>query len=394
MTRPAVHTKTMSSSNKRLKETQIDRLSDLPDSLIIRILSLLEVKQYAITAVLAKRYRYLWRESPRLVFIEESQSPGIIRDFVARVNRTLLVISGVNRNGVKAFEIRFLYTNIYRCDVDVWFDFAIRNNVKQLSVLNNRVCGAAGACDRKYIIGLPYFVLIVYHKLLGVRSFGGRIEKCLQTFSPYIHILGVKLDSDGRKVSLGNISSLVRATFECVGSDLNIDTEEEMDNVKELLEKIRHVKMVGIAGDYNRVLSSLAMIGYRFPQTARTWMSVRALTKMRSVHGIIGQLESCPILEELVIEGLHIEEEPVICPDPKGDLICDLLYLKTITFENFVDPKLGGEPMLTLARVLLNKSPALEKMNIEGISLSEPFKIAQTLLSYPRSSVKAVIIFN
>ncbi|GFP79980.1 probable fbd-associated F-box protein at1g32375 [Phtheirospermum japonicum] len=122
------------SSNKRLKETQIDRLSELPDHLIIQIFSLLEVKQSAITSVLSKRWRYFWRESPRLIFREESSRSKKVGDFVNGVNRALLAVCG--RMGLETLEFEFLDNyNSYNLDVDVWVRFAVKNRVKQVSLL-------------------------------------------------------------------------------------------------------------------------------------------------------------------------------------------------------------------------------------------------------------------
>ncbi|KAL3627375.1 hypothetical protein CASFOL_028738 [Castilleja foliolosa] len=448
----------MMSSNKRIKETQSDRLSALPDSLIIHILSLLEVKESAITAVLSKRWINLWRESPRLVFKEMSNLPDKIRDFVVRVNRTLLVLSG-GRNCLNTFDIRFFYKNIYCSDVDVWLEFAIRNNVKKLilqlastrspildvyslpqmmfhnSSLEYLVLSGCVVAPRrtvewqsltklviarvelqnhvieKILSGCPVLLflglsncwgfnnleveskslhklLVYYHQENGLNQ----NKPLLRISAPYLHTLGVALNAKRKKLSLGNTSSLVKATIDFTGSNLDIDTEV-LDNAKELLEKIRHVKLVEMKGCCRQVLSSLAMTGYQFPQSARTRLVVKDRTEKHSVHGILGLLESSPNLEALVIEGRGFGEEPIICQDPKGDLSCDLLHLKTITLKNFVHPALCGEPMLTLARILLNKAPALEKINIDGINgTSSPFKITQTLLSYPKSSVKAVVI--
>ncbi|KAL3627377.1 hypothetical protein CASFOL_028740 [Castilleja foliolosa] len=435
----------MSLANKRIKETPSDRLSELPDSLIIHILSLLEVKQSAITAVLSKRWINLWRESPRLVFKEKSILPEKIRDFVGRVNKTLAV-SG-RRNCLKTFEIHFFYKNIYCSDVDGWLEFVIKNNVKNLSLLLNTtrtstldvyslpqmmfhnsnfeylvLLGCVVAPERtiewqsltkltigwaelqdhvieKILSGCPVLdYLLIFncwgfnrleveskslHTLLVYDLPNGlnQNKPLLRISAPYVHTLGVCLNAERRKLSLENTSSLVTATIS-------------------FLKKIRHVKLVDMRGCCRQILSSLAMSGYQFPQSARTRLVVKDRTEKHSIHGILGLLESSPNLEALVIEGLSLKDEPINCPDPKGDLSCDLLHLKTITLKNFVHPALCGEPMLTLAKILLNKAPALEKMNIIGIDVTssptpasgEPFKIAQTLLSYPKSSAKAVII--
>ncbi|KAL3627379.1 hypothetical protein CASFOL_028742 [Castilleja foliolosa] len=456
----------MSLSNKRIEETSSDRFSELPDSLIIHILSFLEVKQSAITTLLSKRWLNLWRESPRLVFKEMSNLPDKIRDFVGRVNRTLLVLSG-GRNCLNTFEIHFSYKSIYCSDVDVWLEFAIRNNVKKLILKLNSIsspiidvyslpqmmfhnsnfeylgllgCNVAPRRTvewqsltkltiaqvelqdhviEKILSGCPVLCyLLIFgcwgfnhleveskslHKLLvyDLPSGLNQNNHLLRISAPYVHSLSVHLYAKRRKLRLGNTSSLVKATIDFTRSGLDIDNDM-VDNAKELLEKIRHVKFVEMRGCCSQVLSSLAMTGYQFPQSARTDLVVKDRTEKHSVHGILGLLESSPNLEALVIEGRGFGEEPIICQDPKGDLSCDLLHLKTITFKNFVYPALCGEPMLTLARILLNKTPALERMNIIGIdvassptpALGEPSKIAQTLLSYPKSSAKAVVVLN
>ncbi|KAL3620506.1 hypothetical protein CASFOL_035418 [Castilleja foliolosa] len=102
-----------------------------------------------------------------------------------------------------------------------------------------------------------------------------------------------------------------------------------MSTAKEILEKIRHVKVVDLRFGYIEVLSSVAINDYRFPQSARTCLSVEVPTIMCSIRVLVGLLESSLNLESPAIE----------------------------TSDNF-----GRELMLTLARILLNKTPALEKM--------------------------------
>lgn len=72
----------------------------------------------------------------------------------------------------------------------------------------------------------------------------------------------------------------------------------------------------------------------------------------------------------------------------------DLMHLRKIRVDNFTDP--NGELLLMLARILLSRAPALEEMVIilDVKDTSDFINIAQTLLTYPRSSTKAKIMFS
>ncbi|GLT45149.1 hypothetical protein SLA2020_190020 [Shorea laevis] len=68
--------------NKKItmvEETQIDRLSDLPDGLILHILSLLDTKYAVRTCVLSKRWKYLWIHISSVHF--HSKSFSRLEDF-------------------------------------------------------------------------------------------------------------------------------------------------------------------------------------------------------------------------------------------------------------------------------------------------------------------------
>ncbi|KAL3620485.1 hypothetical protein CASFOL_035397 [Castilleja foliolosa] len=459
----------MTSPHKRIKETPIDRLSALPDCLIIHILSLLEVKQSAITALLSKRWQFLWTESPRLIFKEKRISTWALKRFVSRVNRTLVVCG---RNDLDTFELDFPYSKIYCPDYNVWVGFAVKSKAKQVSLSINHIlddfytlprtifqsayvkqltlrgCTVAPRATiewpsltklhiedaelqqhviEKILSGCPVLHCLV---LKHCRGFN-RLDMCskslyelwvddsvyfddfdkhyedfdkplLQISAPNLHTLSVSVNPKGRKLCLGNISSLVRATINFAVYVCDTSSTEVMSNAMEILEKIRHVKVVDLRYGYIKVLSRLAM-NDRFPQSARTCLWVNAPTDKCSMHVVIGLLESSPNLEALVIDFSSIVRGPCTYLDSKTDLDCDLLHLKRIVIKDFTSPNCVGEPMLTLARILLNKAPALEKMvvRIESFTSSpqaavnedEPFNIAQALLSYPRSS-KAVVVFN
>ncbi|KAL3620487.1 hypothetical protein CASFOL_035399 [Castilleja foliolosa] len=456
----------MTSPRKRIKETPIDRLSALPDFLIIHILSLLEVKQSAITSVLSKRWQFLWTESPRLIFrfSEKRISTPALQHFVSRVNRTLVLCG---RNNLDTFELDFPYCKIYSPDVNVWVGFAVKSKAKQVSLSINgnhvlddfyklpqtifqsgyvkqltlRGCTVAprGTIEwpsltklhiedaelqqhviEKILSGCPVLHCLVLEYCRGFN----RLEVCskslyelrvsdsvyydffdrplLQISAPYLHTLSVFLNPKGNKLlCLENISSLVRASIDFSEYSCNTFSAEVMSNAMELLEKIRHVKVVDLGYGYIAVLSSVAINDFRFSQSARACLSVDIPTIMCSIHVLVGILESSPNLESLAIETYDNSGGLCTCLDSKTDLDFDLLHLKTIIIKDYSSPNCVGELMLMLARILLNKTPALEKMDFHNkrfpsspqLTLQRSLTTAQKLLSYPRSS-KAVVLFK
>ncbi|XP_078182070.1 putative F-box/FBD/LRR-repeat protein At4g13965 isoform X2 [Carex rostrata] len=67
----------------------IDRLSNLPDALLITIISLLPTPIAARTSVLCRRFGHLWEASPSLALISKD-FPFRSENFVSMVNRALL----------------------------------------------------------------------------------------------------------------------------------------------------------------------------------------------------------------------------------------------------------------------------------------------------------------
>ncbi|CAN1147846.1 F-box/LRR-repeat protein At3g59200, partial [Linum perenne] len=55
----------------------INRLSDLPDSILHHILSFLDTKSFVQTCILSRRWRYVWKYVDVLTFSKSSFQPNL-----------------------------------------------------------------------------------------------------------------------------------------------------------------------------------------------------------------------------------------------------------------------------------------------------------------------------
>ncbi|CAH9073673.1 unnamed protein product [Cuscuta epithymum] len=437
--------------NKRAKEMLIDRLSALPDSLLIHILSKLGSEEAATLAVLSRSWQYLWTELPALDFWE-TRKPV---DFVPWVHRTLLLRSGIY---LERFRVWFRYNNCFASDVNAWVHFAVKNKVKKFALLlqsdehfyklpqelfsNSSLkslwlqrCSLAPhrtiqwqslshlqienveLCDdviQKILFGCPVLYDLNLSECWGfnylhvnsqsLASLGVSVcedktsKHVVEISAPYIRTLNIGLHPSKTKMQLNNIPSV---------ADANIDfsvchsSVEMMNNTMELLEKIQHVKVLVLGCGLIEVLSKMVVLGWRLPQSRQDCLVIDTWRDGNSIPAILGLLESSSKLDTLVVQCCDSYEEPVTTWEPvvRDDLVCDLLHLKAVRFIGYANPYLAGEPMLTVARILLKRARALEKMVIDkGEDLTsfplDVSQIVQTVFSYPRSSEKAVVVLH
>ncbi|MCD9639350.1 hypothetical protein HAX54_023790 [Datura stramonium] len=102
-----------------------DRLGDLPDSVLIHILSVLwDGKQVVRTSLLSRQWRFLWMSVPvSLDFnfpVSESKEDAL--DYLASIHRELYYWRSCQKIGeVRVWRLR--YKECYAKDVDLWFAF-------------------------------------------------------------------------------------------------------------------------------------------------------------------------------------------------------------------------------------------------------------------------------
>ncbi|XVF62156.1 hypothetical protein PTKIN_Ptkin08bG0194500 [Pterospermum kingtungense] len=142
-----------------------DRLSELPDCLLISILSLLPMKEAARTSVLSSRWRCLWTYAVRALDFDASPlvSAQFLRSaadpndsernkFIEWVNK---VLSPHNGPTIDEFRV-FFDLGEHKCKhyLDSWINFALEKSVRRLEL--NLSCWYAFAFRGVYLLTLPF----------------------------------------------------------------------------------------------------------------------------------------------------------------------------------------------------------------------------------------------
>ncbi|GJU88447.1 F-box/LRR-repeat protein 25-like protein [Tanacetum coccineum] len=123
-------------TRKRIKVKKEDRISSLPDCLILEILSRLPDTKHAIrTGAISKRWQHLWPQVLNLLFLYDNKNNyndyKYHKDFLSFVDKTLTHCRQLNLN---KFKLITRYNNRFESQVTGWIRYAINRNVQDLDL--------------------------------------------------------------------------------------------------------------------------------------------------------------------------------------------------------------------------------------------------------------------
>ncbi|KAL7087705.1 hypothetical protein ACP275_13G084500 [Erythranthe tilingii] len=172
-----------------------DRLSDLPDSVLCRILSFLRTKVSVRTSILGKRWRYVWAYVPYLYFRNDKQY-AITRVLMLRKVQDITTFRLVDGDGCIFFKET---KNKDEADLDkyltdTWITFVVERNVERL-----HLSFRSRDRDHDHVPCLPVCLFtcktLVDLKLESCGVIPARVAVCLPRLKK-LHLLFVRYEAD------------------------------------------------------------------------------------------------------------------------------------------------------------------------------------------------------
>ncbi|PWA38598.1 F-box domain, FBD domain, Leucine-rich repeat domain, L domain-like protein [Artemisia annua] len=122
-------------SRRRRGSKSNDFISQMPDDVLVVILSSLPIKEVVVTSCLSSRWRFLWRQVTRLNF---EATPDFLLDYDSKwceyMNQVNNVIHSYNHSIVHDFRIHFNVANYHRAVINEWLQYAVNKKVEFLEL--------------------------------------------------------------------------------------------------------------------------------------------------------------------------------------------------------------------------------------------------------------------
>ncbi|KAJ1695483.1 hypothetical protein LUZ63_012181 [Rhynchospora breviuscula] len=135
MSNTCTSTVRQNASSKMVPYSGPDRLSDLPDDLLIKILSFLNVREVAQTCILSKRWRNLWASVPCLNFdLHEFSSQSRFINFVSSFLLSFDETSSLDLFQLNCYGRSTYFDNGIPEAVGIWIKQAVQHKLKKLEL--------------------------------------------------------------------------------------------------------------------------------------------------------------------------------------------------------------------------------------------------------------------
>ncbi|XP_020593989.1 putative F-box protein At1g49610 [Phalaenopsis equestris] len=351
------------------REESFDRLSDLPDALLLQILSYFSLDDAITTSLLSRRWRNLWKWIDNLDF--PMQCGKSKRNSLQFIERSLSLHEGIK---IKRFCARFRYNSNFISHVDSWVRFAVARNVEKLVLdpfyvengvqpymipVNLYKCGSLKELEVNLcrFSPPPSFLLRSLTKLtINNTVFAGDTLKTLISGCPALEELALVNCNQARDLEVvvlnRNLERMKIVEFP--------DEMEEGTEVKIYAPYLLHLELQ--SGDFRPcVIQDASSI-------VSAWLDLRKMVTCLSFNAY-NQKNYCKILVNIMI-GLHEVETLRLSSWCVQALLAqeDLHSCLPTTLQNLkhlkLDVQLTKEELPGIA-CLLSSSPELESLNIQ-----------------------------
>ncbi|KAG8371913.1 hypothetical protein BUALT_Bualt12G0012300 [Buddleja alternifolia] len=411
------------------EEEEEDRLSALPDSLLLHILSFLRTKDVARTGFLSRRWKFLWTGLSEFDFRDYNQEIGKICGFINWIGKSLFICRGIY---LKKFAVTFYYQDCFASSVNAWIQFVIRNKVEDVSLhlyssnnnlyklpqlmfsnssfinlsLRNCIIAPPATMEWKSLKSLVIEEVELSQSVIGTTLSGCpvleslKLKGCwglrlldintrslkelvieswkddsatsvLEIFAPYLRLLSITgywRGTDCPTFRLIGIPSLVRANlvFDRYFSPSFL-SEASVENV------VNYVRaLFGNLKDVKELVLGTWFVQVLSVLKMKGWQlpqySCKCLTLDAFGHAqsVAGILYMLESSSNLETLVINVKfHPPHEARAAVFDLNCDLLQLKTVKIANIGGQPYPGEPMLKLVQLLLKRAKILEKMVVD-----------------------------
>ncbi|KAM7478333.1 hypothetical protein LguiA_026546 [Lonicera macranthoides] len=382
-----------------------DRISQLPDDILVIILSHLTLKEAVRTDILSRRWRKLWTFTTGSLDFDGSGGLWLIKvceddefleperaDYVSWVNQILRSHQGATIN---TFKLHFDLDLSYRSDVDSWIKFAIQKRVQRLEVNLERVFVTSKNC---YLFPSQY---LDNSKLSGLVSlnlnFVDVTEEVVEYFlsnCPFLEVL--RITSSPSLLSAKVIATSQR--LKCLEilhchhmkyleiSALNLTSltfSGEMDATL-CFKSVPNLASLSLGGFYcgyiyenfHRLSISFSQIDkLRLDLSTEMFVNFREFPELKNVKELVlivvvrsdqhtllsctSLLKACPLLYRFSIRFKWLREpEAREAEKRKGPLLKSLKEVELLHFR-------GSTTDVEIATFLFSNAPSLEKIGVE-----------------------------
>ncbi|KAH0765454.1 hypothetical protein KY285_001325 [Solanum tuberosum] len=336
-------------------ETLDDRISELPDSLLLQILSLLPTEEAFTTCILSKRWQYLWTSLNSFIFSPKrywERSKGF-RSFVD------YVLSHFTVSKIDKFELHCGSLYKHKSQISRWLTFAVKKNVQHVviyshppyimpqtfftcsSLITLHIAKCSLVSDiviawkslntikledmvvldaeiNNLLSGCPALETIVFNSVGGF----SRLE-----INSLKH-LELSRDFHDFMCCLVDVSSVVNAkiTFDitCIKDfeDDYLDSDEEDEDscrdyhedfktlVQDYLQKLRYATELTFGTLFSQVLCILQFKEVPIPELECKYLALELHLEKFSLYGAAGLLRASRLVETL---NISIENQPTYC---------------------------------------------------------------------------------